>query len=120
MAREIKRENPYLSKLLKLIPTEIVAGYLAIVGFVPKVHPHAKEILLVSSIALLIVVPFLLYKVQQVKKWTQIVYTMIAFVVWIYTLGGPFEYYGIHDPVIGSVILVFWTLLIPFAANKTS
>lgn len=116
MAREIKFGDSYLDKLLKLIPSEIVAGYIAIYG-ITQSHAKAETILLVSSIALLILIPFILRFLQNVTKWGQIVFSIIAFVIWIYSLGGPFEHYGIHDPVIGSVIIIFYTFLIPFAVK---
>lgn len=116
MAREIKIDDSYLDKLLKLIPSEIVAGYIAIYS-IAQDHTNEETIILVSSIALLILIPFILRFLQNVTKWGQIVFSMIAFVIWVYSLGGPFEAYGIHDPVIGSVIIIFYTFLIPFAVK---
>jgi len=119
MAREIKKDQHFRDRLLKLIPSEIVATYLVIVGFIPKVenYPNRKIVLTIVSIGLLVLVPFYLRKFQNVKRLPQIVFTMVAFLVWIYSLGGPFESYNIYDPIIGSIILIFWSLLIPFFYN---
>ncbi len=114
MARQIKQENPYQSRLLKLIPSEIIAAYLAIAGFIPDDYPHAKILLSIASIVLMIMIPFYLARFQGVKGPVQIAFTTISFVIWVYSVGGPFRYFGIYEAVIGSTILVLWTLLIPF------
>ena len=64
MAREIKTTEPYLGKLLKLIPSEIIAAYMAIQGFIPE--DSAKWGLTVVSLVLLIITPFYLKSVQKV------------------------------------------------------
>jgi len=114
MARQIKQENPYQSRLLKLIPSEIVAAYLAITGFIPEDYPYAKVLLTLITLALLVMIPFYLNKFQGVRGPFQIAFTSLSFVIWVYSLGGPFKYWGIYEAVIGSSFLVLWTLLIPF------
>ncbi|WP_213979234.1 hypothetical protein [Sphingomonas sp. dw_22] len=36
-----------------------------------------------------------------------------AFVVWIYSQGGPFEQFGLYVPYIGSLAVLLWTFVIP-------
>lgn len=117
MSREIHRDNLYKDRLLKLIPSEIVAAYLVIDGLIPVEDPKAGVVLLTASIVLLIFIPFYLKITMKVEKPVQILFTMISFVVWVYSLGGPFAYFGLYTGYIGSVILVLWTLLIPFFYN---
>lgn len=114
MARQIKRENDYQSRLLKLIPSEIIAAYLVIVGFIPPGYEHSKILLSIVTAVLLFLIPFYLTGFQNVKGTFQIIFTSFSFIIWVYSMGGPFVYYGIHDSVIGSSLLVLWTLLIPF------
>ena len=113
MAREIKSYNHYKDLLLKLIPTEIVAAYLVIEGIIPEGDPLAGWVSLLSALILLILIPFYLQKIMAVKRTRQVVFTMISFIIWIYSIGGPFEDYGVYVGYIGSVLLVLWTLLIP-------
>ncbi|MDT8402683.1 MAG: hypothetical protein RQ743_13395 [Bacteroidales bacterium] len=120
MARQIKQENNYQSRLLKLIPSEIVAAYLVIIGFIPAGYEHSKILLTVVTAILLIMVPFYLISFMSVKGPLQIIFTSLSFLVWVYSIGGPFVYYGIHEAVIGSVLLVLWTLLIPFVVKPES
>ncbi len=114
MARQIKQENNYQSRLLKLIPSEIIAAYLVIAGFIPDGYEHSKLLLTVITAVLLVLIPFYLIRFQAVKGAFQIVFTSFSFIVWVYSMGGPFVYYGIHEAVFGSALLVLWTLLVPF------
>ncbi len=111
MAREIKTDQDYKGKLLKLIPSEIVAAYLAIQGFVPE--ESAKWGLTILSVVLLIITPLYLKFVQNVAKNAQVIVSTLSFVVWVYALGGPFAIWNIHEAWIASVILLLWTTFIP-------
>jgi len=113
MSREIHADNGYKDRLLKLIPSEIVAAYLVIDGLIPAEAPKAGVVSLIASIVLLMFIPFYLKKTMEVDKPVQILFTMISFVVWVYSLGGPFVHYGLYTGYIGSVMLVLWTLVIP-------
>lgn len=119
--KAISDNSGYADKLIKLIPGEVVLAYLAIENFIPKDHPTAKWVILVVSLVLLVVaIPLYLVK-SEVKRTRQVTLTMASFVIWLYTLGGPFEVWaaatgiGFHVPYIGSVALVLWTTLIPHA-----
>ncbi|HCC70077.1 MAG TPA: hypothetical protein DEQ09_02855 [Bacteroidales bacterium] len=117
MARQIKQENNYQSRLLKLIPSEIIAAYLVIVGFIPPGYEHSKILLTVITAVLLVMIPFYLINFQSVKGVFQIIFTSFSFLVWVYSMGGPFIYFGLHEPVAGSTLLVLWTLLVPFVVK---
>jgi hypothetical protein len=115
MPREIKEAQNYKDRLLKLIPSEIVAAYMVLAGIIPLAS--AKWGTLIVSIILLILVPFYLWKIHNVTRSSQIIVTSISFVVWVYSLGGPFQFWNLYQAWIGSVILVLWTLIVPLAIN---
>jgi len=115
MPREIHEAQNYKDRLLKLIPSEIVAAYMVLAGIIPLTS--AKWGTLIVSIILLILVPFYLWKIHNVTRCSQIIVTSISFVVWVYTLGGPFQFWNLHRAWIGSVILVLWTLIVPLTIN---
>jgi len=115
MAREIRKDQKYKDRLLKLIPSEIVAAYIVLAGIIPITS--AKWGLLIVSVVLLILVPLYLWRIQDVKRLVQIVVTTISFVVWIYSIGGPFLYWGIYEKWIASVVLILWTLIVPIVVN---
>jgi len=111
MAREIKTNQEYLGRLLKLIPSEIIAAYVAIQGFIPA--NSAKWGLTIVSLVLLILTPIYLKMAQNVEKNSQIFVSTLSFVVWVYSMGGPFVLWNIHQPWISSAVLLLWTLFIP-------
>ena len=120
--RNIDKDSDFKDKLIKLIPGEVVAAYMAIDGIIPPPtqSAHSRTMSIVVAVVLLAVIPFYLKKVYSVVNVQQIVFTMGSFVVWLYSLGGPFKYFygadggSIHVPWIGSIILILWTLFIPF------
>lgn len=78
MPREIRENQNYRARLLKLIPSEIVAAYMVLAGIIPE--DSAKWGTLIVSIVLLVLVPFYLSRFQDVKRASQLVVTMISFV----------------------------------------
>jgi hypothetical protein len=131
MAREINEEQPYRDKLLKLIPTEIVGAYMVLSGMLgygaastgatstftaapPVSDSDLKKVLIQAVfIVLLVLTPIYLRVISKVKNLAQIVASTISFVVWVYTLGGPFVVWQVYYAIVGSVILVLWSLIAP-------
>ncbi len=115
MPREIRPDQRYRDRLLKLIPSEIVAAYMVLSGIIPA--DRARWGTLIVSIVLLVLVPLYLWRMQNVQRTLQLIVTMVSFVVWLYSLGGPFEPWGLYEAWIGSIVLVLWTLVIPLVVN---
>lgn len=114
MPRQIDPTNRYADVLVKLIPTEVIGAYMVIVGFITPSLAGARWIALGASLCLLVMTPFYLRLGHDVQRRDQLIFTSLSFVVWVYWMGGPFQLWGIHIPQIASIILVLWTLLIPF------
>jgi len=118
--KDITPESDYRDKLLKLIPGEVVAAYITIDGIIPSDDARARWVSLAVSLVLLAAVPLYLTKTLEVVNVRQIWFTMISFLIWLYSLGGPFKLWAeytkidFHVPFIGSIMLILWTLLIPF------
>ena len=112
MPREIRDTQNYYEKLLRLIPSEIVAAYLVIIGIIPPNVPVWLNVVVTSI--LLLIIPFYLYRALNVKNKLQIITTTIAFIVWVYSFnGGIFNSFGLYKPWIASIILVLFTLIMP-------
>ena len=69
-------------------------------------------LIVVVSIVLLLLTPLYLWRVSKVTNGIQIAVTTLSFVVWVYTLGGPFVVWGIYHSIIASVVLVLWSAII--------
>jgi hypothetical protein len=135
MAREVNRTQPYSDKLVKLIPSEIIGAYMVLSNILgstagsmqasvktfPVTDNDLKPILLqVVFFILLILTPVYLKKISRVNNVTQLIVTTISFIIWVYTLGGPFIVWGIYYSLIGSVVLVLWSVIIPLFVIPTA
>jgi hypothetical protein len=132
MAREITSQEGYQDKLVKLVPTEIIGAYLFISTGILGLSPAAPSIpqdaetkvwILVVSIALLILTPLYLLKLNGVTNVMQVLVTTVSFLVWVYSLGGPFVVWEWgYSPKIAGSVLVLWSLTTPLLVqvNKPS
>jgi hypothetical protein len=135
MAREVNDTQPYSDKLVKLIPSEIIGAYMVlsnILGYnagkiqasvLPKAvtENDLKPVLLqIVFFVLLVLTPVYLRKISKVNNVTQLGVTTISFIIWVYTLGGPFVVWGIYYSLIGSVALVLWSLIVPLFVSPAA
>jgi hypothetical protein len=121
MPRQINENQQYTDKLVKFIPTEIIGAYTALAVFLgydtseatPPPPIIATQLIQVVFFVLLILTPIYLRKISNVTQQLQLLVSTISFVVWVYTLGGPFEVWGLHNAYIAPVVLVLWALIPP-------
>ena len=69
--------------------------------------------LLAVTVLMTIMTPFYLKRFQRVIDSTQLAISTVSFLVWVYTLGGPFRIWGLYRSWFASVLLVIWTLAVP-------
>ncbi len=112
MSREIQSDSDYAEKLIKLIPSEIVAAFLTIDGIVSTQPGIRYHVSLFASVFLLLLIPFYLKYVLKVKSVLQIIITMLSFAVWVFSIGGPFLSYGWYLQSYGAVALILWTVTV--------
>jgi hypothetical protein len=102
----------YYSRLVKLIPSEIIALYLALDGIASAMKQ--KEILLWVVFGIAIIGAWLyLARLANVKLFTQRLLTVLAFAIWVYVFGGPFTQLPWYDPGYGKLLLVVYTFFVP-------
>jgi hypothetical protein len=128
MAREIKsaadipapppaQVNDYKDRLVKLIPSEIITAYVTLKGLINGAGEQGNRQLLIWIVfgILVILNPLYLFYITQVKKAGQIVFSSVAFVLWVMVIGGTFTtILGFSAEYLGSILLVLYTLFIPF------
>jgi hypothetical protein len=106
----------YLDRLLKLIPAEVVGLYLVGNGFIPVGERMGLAIwAAVCLIAVITVRVFATSDPQQnlSPQWAAVLISAISFIIWVYTMGGPFEAFGYHSAWIGSLAVLIWTFFVP-------
>lgn len=115
-------DTSYFEKLIRYIPGELVAAYLALDGVLKEPFiDHQLVLYWIVFLALLILTP--LYVIYRPNKVALADHSLrfhaaaatVAFVVWVFALGGPFvvTWPGLYRPVYGSILLVVTTLTIP-------
>lgn len=104
----------YLEKVAKLVPAEIIAGYIALVGFVPLIRMTDLHPWFFAAGFLLCLVLTPVYLNSQAEqdrpKSRHLVVSTIAFVLWAYAVSGSVAWPGIHDSAIASFLLAAFTL----------
>ncbi|MCE5202793.1 MAG: hypothetical protein ABFC80_01990 [Coriobacteriales bacterium] len=128
MGRQVSQTQTFADKLMKLIPTEIVGAYMVLAGVIgyppgstqyvsagPEITDDALRAFLIQFIfaVLLVLTPVYLRRVGHVASLPQIAVSTLSFVIWVYSLGGPFVVWGCYYPLMGSVVLVLWALFTP-------
>lgn len=109
--------DEYQDRLLKYIPADVNAAWLALTGIVKSATtiPQSTVLWILFAI-LLILTPIWTWKeTSQPNKppaKTQIVVSTGAFLVWAIALGEPFNRLSFYQPVYGSILLILYTLIV--------
>jgi hypothetical protein len=122
MSRGVNAQDGYLEALVKNMPSETVAAYLAIMGLMAGMKDAPTWLLWLVWVLLLVTTPFYLWLVKpkndtEKRPWWQIwLFSPIAFFAWSMTMGGPWASVD-QAALIGSVLIVLLTaLLFPLAS----
>lgn len=111
-----KRGEDYLGRLAKYIPAEIVALYLATSGMVPPRPDHKPRYLalwIIFGLSWIFAPLYFIFATTESRKgplWPQVLLASLAFPVWVFAIGGPFQYLSWYEGWIASVTLAFVTV----------
>lgn len=106
----------YLDRLLKMIPAEVVGLYLVGSGFIPQGEGIVLAIWAIVCLAGVVAVRAYGTADPENKKppdWVHVAISMVAFVIWVYTMGGPFAAFNLYVPYVGSLLVLAWTFFVP-------
>jgi hypothetical protein len=121
-ATEIPKADDYLEQVVKYIPTEIVAGFIAISGITKAITDVPLAVQWVIFGVLLILTPLYTWRVSTDPKIgisvSQLVIATVAFLLWVFTLGGPFSTLSWYMPYYGAIASVLFTLFIPVIIGR--
>lgn len=110
----------YLDRLLKLIPGEIVGLYIVGSGLIPEDRPFILVGWFVFCSLALVLVRVKGTADPETGLGAQkgaVIISLVSFIIWIYSLGGPFKAFpslDIHEPTVGSLMILGWTFIVPF------
>lgn len=120
----IRREESYLTKLAKLLPTEMVAVYTGLNGVVSAATDLTDtETIVVTWIVFgVVLAATIFYLIRQNQnnppaekmKWWEIMLTTLSFIIWSVAIGGAmrltFDWWKLTYE---NLIVAGWTLLLP-------
>ena len=109
--------DSYLERVAKYVPAEIVAAYLAIIGFAVNVPSGKLTAMILAFAVCLVATPLYLWRMgkESKVKTVHLIISSIAFVDWAFAVGGAGGIFGadgrnIYDPTWASIALVIFTL----------
>ena len=109
--------KPYLNRLIKLIPAEVLSLYVVGNGFITA----DNAVLLSIWAAFCLVATFLVKAYGTSDKaralpadWVHVALSMVAFGLWVYSMGGPFAALGWYHKPAASLLILAFTFVVPY------
>ncbi len=109
--------DTYFDRVVKYIPADIVSAWVAVTGLIGGRTDIPVDAILWTAFVLGIIITaaWMWRQTSEPGKKlavTQISISTVAFVIWVFALGGPFANLGFYKPVYGSLLLILYTLII--------
>lgn len=102
--------DTYTDKIVKYIPSEIIAAWVAAAGAIKAAMGAPQETLLWAAFGFGVVITAV-WRLRRTKLPVQAAISTGAFAVWVFALGGPFERLDWYNPVYGTLLLIAYTLI---------
>lgn len=106
----------YFGRLIKMIPAEVLALY---VGLAPlAADQHLALQITIPGVCLGLVILSRTFGTRRaadnvkIDPWT-VVISSVAFVIWVYALGGPFASLKIYNAVVACLLVTVYTTAVP-------
>ena len=106
----------YLDRLVKMIPADITSLYVVGDALIPLDEPFAMTVwavLCLGGLILLRAYGTADPETNEPTDWIHVAISSVAFLIWVYSLGGPFEAFNLHVPYAGSLLVLVWTIFLP-------
>jgi hypothetical protein len=117
MARAVNSEDGYLEALVKNMPSETVAGYLTVMGFMSAKKVMPEAVLWVVWGLFLVATPLWLFLLKpstetEPRPWWQVwIFAPLSFIAWSMTIGGAWAKID-KAAMIGSCLVLLLSALI--------
>jgi hypothetical protein len=121
--KNMPKADNYQSRLLKLIPSEVIAVYIFINGIIGNDTSNKYLVLKWVVFGVLFVInPLYIRYATNVTNWKQILITALGFAVWAFSLGNNYMVIGGDTDfslMLGSVVLALYTLIVPIFLKES-
>ena len=116
----VPEKDEYSDRLLKLVPAEVIAVFFAVDAAIQSSN-NAVPGLLYWGITLLLAAGAYLYVMRTSSEkdkpppYLQAGLATLSFVVWVFAIGGPFEYsqFSWYGPAWHGILLPIYTFFVP-------
>ena len=101
----------YMDRLIRLIPSEVVAVYLAGKGYAEHWPSGIWPV-----ICLILVFVIRIWGTRDPSagvQWVAVGVSAVSFVIWVYAIGGQFFSLRLPDAGIASAAVLVWTVVVP-------
>lgn len=109
--------DDYKMKVIKYIPTEIVAAYVMLEGIIKASTQAPTGAYWMVFIILLVLTPIYVWRIteqaDQKPAWDQIIVSFFSFIIWVMAIGGPFATLSWYQPIYPALLLPIFTLIVP-------
>src|SRR5947209_1483775 len=105
--------DTYSDRVIKYIPTDIVAAWVTVVGLIRSASDISSGTVLwiTFAVGVVLAAAWTLKLTSLPGAPPAVIQTIIAtgaFIVWVFALGGPFETLTFYRPVYGALLLIFY------------
>jgi len=107
----------FASRIVKLIPADVVAGWLAVTSAIRSAHtpPGVAALWIIFGIGVIFAAAWTWKQASDPNKAKPVAQTIVstfAFCVWAYATGGPLPQWPgtLYNPLYATLALVFFTL----------
>lgn len=107
-----EKPDTYRDRLFKYIPAEVVTLYLGLTATIAAASNVPPSLAWVIFVAGVIATPYYLRFAQGVRAPGQLIVSTLAFIVWVFALGGPFATIPGYQQVYGAVLLPIFTFFV--------
>ena len=111
------RVRSYFERVMKMVPTEVVTLYLAGMTLIPEKETVVQIVWASLGLAGVFLARFFGTRESERNKpvdWVVLVLSCVAYLIWVYSLGGPFKSLGIFLPYVAGLMILLWTFITPF------
>lgn len=111
--------DSYLEKFIKLVPSEIIATYMALKVYAPEIASAFDLsvssviwffILLLSGFIVVFVVQFSKEKAGDKVLYGHMLLSLLAFFIWVLNISGS-DMFSKYVPAVGSVLVIVFALI---------
>ena len=114
---EHQNADSYLSRVVKLIPGEVMGLYTMAENIIPEDQTIGLVVITLFCAVSVVIIRANLTKDQKTKKspqWIAVMVSLISFLIWVYCISSLSKTIGIYQQWVGTITMACWSFIIPW------